>query len=285
MRNIYSVLLCASLFSAGCAEITVKKITPENDTKTSGIRYALPKPFLQVSPQPDGTIAVDVLYLPDLNNTYAVDTWGWMSSSTFQVALDSGGLLSAIEFKQNTSAVGQQVAAGAGAATSQLYNMQAQQIVANQTAVNAAQSNAETAKATSDGLKGQLATDTAAVANAQAYQTKVNADPNASQAQKDAAAGAIITAQTQVNTDNANFAQAQAKYQDAQQTLNRTQTTAQAVAVTAAPGAALTTTSPPTPGTTGFGPQTWTIPPGYDLPQNHGAVLFAINDWVDLGHQ
>jgi hypothetical protein len=95
----FSLIGGLALLAGGCAEIKVTRVTIENDANAEGIRYALPKPFLQVSPRPDGTAAVDVIYLPDSSNVYAVDTWGWLSSSTFQVALDSGGLLSAMEFK------------------------------------------------------------------------------------------------------------------------------------------------------------------------------------------
>jgi hypothetical protein len=274
-----SLVVGLALLAAGCAEINVTKVTRSNDEKTKGIRYALPKPILQVSPRPDGTVAVDVVYLPDLNNTYAVDTWGWLSSSTFQVTLDSGGLLSAIEFKQNTSAVGQQVATSAGAGAAQLYNLQAQQNVANQTALNTAQSNVATAKSAADAARAQLGSDTNVLSGTTASLAALNANAASSSNAIAAAQAAVTAAQTAVNMDSGLLAQALAKYQDAQQTLGQTQTTAQAVAFSATPGAAITPTVP-TPGTTGFGPQTWTTPPGYDLPENHGAILYAINESV-----
>jgi hypothetical protein len=170
-----------------------------------------------------------------------------MASSTFQVALGPGGVLSAIEFKQNTSAVGQQVAAGAGAAAAQAYNIQSGQVVAAQTAVNTAQSAYDTQKSATDAIQAQLNADQSA------------ANPNP----------------TNIAQDVSNLAQANAKLQDAQTVLDRTRNTAQAVSVTASAGSPITT-APLAPGTTGFGPQTWVQPTPYDLPENHGAVLYKI---------
>ena len=82
-----------------------------------------------------------------------------------------------------------------------------------------------------------------------------------------------------LNADAVAVAQAAAKLQDAQQVLQRVSSSAQAVAITAAAGSPITTSSP-TPGTTGFGPQSWSAPTVYDLPENYGSVLYAIEEGV-----
>jgi hypothetical protein len=248
----FCLLLVIAVALIGCASVNGTKVTPDNSKAVAGIRYSLPKPFILVAPQADDTIKVDVVYLPDSNNTYAIDTSSTMSSYTFQVALDQSGLLSAVEFKQNTSAVGQQAAASAGAAAAQIYNMKAAQVVATQTAVNAAQSSVDSARSACDAAKAQLASD---IAN---------------------------NVQASINTDRAALATAQAKLQDAQQVLDRTRNTAQFASITASAGTPITT-SPPTPGTTGFGPQTWKPATVYELPQKYGAVLYAVNEGKDAG--
>lgn len=249
--------LAAAVGLIGCASLNVTKVTPENSKTAAGIRYSLPKPFIQVVPQADDTIQVDVIYLPDPNNTYAVEASSTLSSHTFQTALDQGGMLSAVEFKQNTSVVGQQAAASAGAAAAQIYNMKAAQLAATQTAVNTAQNNVDTARAARDAAQKQLDLD-----------------------KKNGAAQATL------NADNAALALAQVKLQDAQQVLDRTRGTAQFASATATAAAPITTT-PPTQGTTGFGPQTGTWGPvsSYELPQQYGAVLYVIKEENDAaGH-
>lgn len=236
-------LLCLAV--AGCANLTVTKVTSDNQASVKGQRYSLPKPMIQAVPQADGSIAVDVVYVPDSSNTYAVQTSSYLSSYSFQTAPDQMGSLNAVEFKESTSAVGQQAAASAGAALGQYLTIKASQQVAAQTAVNTAQASVDAAQSALDAATAQQAAD-----------------------QKNG-----VTAN--LNTDAAAVAQAQAKLQDAQQVLARTRSTAQAVAYTAAAGTPITTTTP-TPGTTGFGPQTWTAPTVYELPEAHGGVLYAI---------
>ena len=77
------LLVCIFLSAVGCASIKVTKITPGNDATIQGIRYYLPKPFIQVTPQADGTMAVDVIYLPDKDHKYAINTSSHLSAFTF----------------------------------------------------------------------------------------------------------------------------------------------------------------------------------------------------------
>jgi len=144
------------------------------------------------------------------------------------------------------------VAASTGAALAQYLNIKNSQQIAVQTAVTTAQASVDSAKAALDTANAQL----------QADQTN------------------NVTAN--LNADAATVAQAVAKLQDAQQVLQRVSSTAQAVAITAAAGSPISTT-PVAPGTTGFGPQTFSAPTVYELPENHGSVLYDIEEGMTAG--
>ena len=155
------IVFTAAILLVGCADLTVRSVTDGKDATVVGVRYYLPKPYLQVTPQADGTISVDVVYLPDKSRAYAIDTSSKLSSYTFQVSRDEKGLLTAIEYKASTAAIGQQVATSAGAAAVQAYNMRA----AQQTAV---QSQVNTAAAAVDSANGGLLAAQAALSSDQA---------------------------------------------------------------------------------------------------------------------
>jgi multidrug efflux pump subunit AcrA (membrane-fusion protein) len=187
------------------------------------------------------------MYLPDKSRSYAIDPSSHWSSYTFLVARDEKGLLSAIEFKASTTAVGQQLAQSAGAAAAQAYNLRTAQLVAAQTQVNTAQAAVDTAQAATDAARAQLDSDLAT-----------------------GAAPAAIAA------DRAALAQAEAKLAVARQALQRAQTTSQAVSTSISAGS-VATTSGPTMGTSFTNPA-WPPPTVYNLPEKFGPVLFAIND-------
>jgi hypothetical protein len=250
MGYIRVFLLSSVALLAGCAGLTVTKVTPDNDATVKGIRYYLPKPFLQVTPQADGTVAVNVIYLPDKSHEYAIDPSSTLSSYTFQISHDEKGLLTAVEYKASTSIVGQQLATSAGAAAAQVYNANSAALAAQQTQVNTAQANVDTASA-----------------NAAAAQATLNSDK------------ANSVTNTIITTDESNLAQAQAKLQVAKSVLQRVQGSVQAVSTSVTPAAGATTTGP-TMGTI-FGQPTWSTPVVYNLPDKFGPVLFAINDWKD----
>jgi hypothetical protein len=186
-----------------------------------------------------------VIYLPDKTHSYAIDTSSKLSDYTFQVSRDEKGLLIAIEYKASTTVVGQQLAASAGAAAVQAYNVRAAQQAAVQAQVNTAAAAVDTANANLLAAKAALASD-------QAQNV-----PN-------------------LASDYNAVAQAAAKLQAAQQALQRVQQTAQAVSASVASGPAASTTEP----TIGaiFGQPTWTTAAVANLPNKFGPVLFAIND-------
>jgi hypothetical protein len=255
MSHTKLMTLClASLLAAGCATVEVTKVTPQNRDTVAGVRYSLPKPFIQVIPQADDTLLVNVIMLPDSDNTYAIKTSSRWSTYSFQLALNPNSTLSAVEFKQDSSAVGQQLAATAGTASTQLYNMKIANAVATQTAVNTAQTAVDSA---------QSAYDVAAA--------QVNADK---------ANGASAS---QLNTDSATEQMKLAALNDAKAVLSRARSTTQVGSYTATVGTPVATTGPtPTTGSnSGFGPQTWSAPVEYELPDAHGAVLYAVNETLD----
>jgi hypothetical protein len=171
--NASTVTCCfvASAFSvalslSGCANLTVTKVSADNDATTKGVRYYLPKPYLQVTPQPDGTISVDVIFLPDKQREYAIDTSSHFSSYTFQIARDEKGLLTSLEYKASTTAVGQQLASSGGAYAAQSYNIKAAGLVAVQAQVNSAQTSLDTARTSEASAEAALASDQAHGASA-----------------------------------------------------------------------------------------------------------------------
>jgi len=236
--------------SAGCASISVKKVEPGK--ASVGLRYSLPKPFIQVVPQADGTVAVDVIYLPDTQNTYAINTWSFMSSYVYQVSLDQNGLLNAVEFKQNTSVVGQQVAATGGAVAAQAVNTRNAQLIAAQTLVDSAQT---------------------AVDNARSMRDQAQSKFNLLKANVPANSPDLLNAQIALS-------QAQAQLTDAEQNLSRARTSARA-ATTAVNTGTPVQSATLSPSSAGFGMPSWTQPPVYSISGSRGAVLFAIDDTID----
>lgn len=250
LRALIAILIALVLTSCAC--ITVEKV--KDSDATSGIRYSLPKPFIQVVPQADDTILVSVVYLPDKDNTYAIRTKSFMSSYSYQVTVNQNGTLSAFEYKQETSVVGQQVAASAATATTQIANAKTAQLVADQTAVNTAQGSVDSAQSAYDAAAAQVQADL-----------------------KNGVTG------TTLNSDKATMEAKLALLHDAKAVLDRVRSNSQVANFTATTGTPLTTTNPaPTTGaSSGFGPQTWSSPVEYELPEKYGAVLYAVDEGVD----
>jgi hypothetical protein len=243
-----SLALAAALLATGCANVTVNQVKG-NDSIVKGLRYYLPKPYLQAVPQADGTISVEVIFLPDKSRAYAIDTTSYMSSYTFQASRDEKGLLTTLEFKANTAAVGQQLASSLGAYAVQAYNMQTAAAVAQQSQINSAQTALDTARANLASAEATLASN---LANGAKPETIV--------------------------TDRALVASSKAKLDIAAETLLRVQTTAQLVSSPTAAAGTLSTTTAPAIATALSAAGAWTQPPVLSLPQQYGPVLFAVND-------
>jgi len=245
VRGAVLFVLSVNLFA--CASVTVTRVTDANRTTVPGQRYFLPKPIITVAPQPDGTTAVTVDYLPDRDHEYAIETSSALSSYSFQATTDIRGLLTQVQFGADTTAVAQQAASSVAGAAVQLANTQSQQLVAQQTIVNTAQAAVDTARAS-------------AAAAAAAYTSD----------QKNGASATTLA------SDASALAQANAKLAVAQQALARSESTAQVVAAGATQGSIVATT-PVAAGTTITAP-TWTGPSAISLPDKFGAVSFVVND-------
>jgi hypothetical protein len=141
---VTSALFCLGL--AGCiSSITVTKATPE----TPGIHYCLPQPFVQVTPNKDGTVVVEVIYLPDPDNEYAVQASSVLGSYTIDFNRNEKGFLETVSFNADTTGI-------------------AKQLIQSGAAVRSAEIDAKAAKAKDDAADAKDARDkvTAAVAAA-----------------------------------------------------------------------------------------------------------------------
>jgi hypothetical protein len=239
-----------------CADLIVTPVntgTNGNDGTVKGVRYYLPKPFIVFAPQADGTVTANVVYMPDKSHEYAIDTKATMSSYGFQASTDPVGLLTAVQYNTDTTAVASQASASVGAGVAQVMNYQAARSVAVQTQVNTAQANVISAQSAYSAALAALHSDT---------QTNITT-PN-------------TVTPAALAADASTVAQKQAALQVAQAALQAAQSNPQAVAGTAAAGTPIATT-PAAPGTA-FGAQTWGAGLSLSLPEQFGPVWFAVND-------
>jgi hypothetical protein len=99
------------LLLSGCTQLTVTKVT--TTTVPNGVRYSLPKPYIQVTPQGDGSVVADVVYLPDPQNTYTVSSKSYLAAHSLTVSTEEG-LLKKITWTGDSSAVAaQSISSGA----------------------------------------------------------------------------------------------------------------------------------------------------------------------------
>ena len=253
VRWVASSAVAATLLSA-CAQMTVTPIhKPADEATTVGVRYYLPKPFIIFAPQADGTVSANVVFLPDKSHEYAIDSSSQLSSYAFQVSTDQFGLLTAVQYNTDTTAVAAQSAASAGSAVAAGFNYQTAKAAAVQTQVNTAQAGVIAAQS--------------AYASALAA---LNSDNQANAAAPNTVSASAIQA------DASTVAQKQAALQVAQAALLTAQSTLQVVAGTAAAGTPVATT-PAAAGTALLAPS-WTQSAAINLPQQYGPVWFAVND-------
>jgi len=102
MRITRFLILWAAVCAAGCTWTTVEKVS-QGDT-TAGIRYSLPQPFLRLSPKNDGGMDVEVVYLPDPSNTYAISAGSVFAKYTLDVTLKDG-MLDKVTYDPEATAV------------------------------------------------------------------------------------------------------------------------------------------------------------------------------------
>ncbi len=84
-----AALVLAGAALSGCA--TYLKSKPA-DSGVKGIEYALPLPIIEVVPQTDGTVEVNVKYIPDPNNRYVVRGRSFLRDYDLDIQTENGFL-------------------------------------------------------------------------------------------------------------------------------------------------------------------------------------------------
>jgi hypothetical protein len=102
MKNTISntvVILALIFFNMSCSTVKVSKVQSGSE---KGIRYSLGKPFIQVTPSPkgDGSYSVELVYLPDQSQTYAIQTSAFMAKNTMEVNVDESGIIKKIDWSK-----------------------------------------------------------------------------------------------------------------------------------------------------------------------------------------
>jgi len=213
MKWSKAVVSLMPLLVGSCTSIEVKKLTPEN-ANAPGIRYSLPKPFIQVTPAADGSVSVEVIYLPDTANTYAIDAAAYASSLTVDIELDKG-LLKKLEMKSDATGVTEQAIKTAGEVGSKVAEVEKANRDARRAKSEAADERVKTAeqavadakldvelaqidKASADRGKDEAAKESAQVGLEKA-QARLRAAERALEALK-AARGALASARAEGET-------------------------------------------------------------------------------------
>lgn len=171
MRTLLFIGMVLIIWSPGCTRITVTKVDPsmqatkeDSQSQVAGQRFSLPRPYIQVTPQTDGSISADIIYLPDPDHTYAIDSSTFLANNTLDVTTE-GGIIKSVNWTGDSSAVVQAAITSAGNVASGILQAEQKQKTDQQTKEETA------AKAVSD---AQLALD-----QAQADLAIVLATPNA----------------------------------------------------------------------------------------------------------
>lgn len=142
-------LVCAlGVVIAGCSTLSVTKIDPD-DTETKGVRFSLPRPYLLVTPKPDGTIEVKDVYLPDPQATFAADAASYMATHTLDLELSEGVLTIATWKADTTGVVAQALETGSTVAKTMLEEQAKAEAAGGAERVSAQKAEADAA----DGLR------------------------------------------------------------------------------------------------------------------------------------
>jgi hypothetical protein len=111
-RTVLLLALVAAI-AGGCTTITVKKVDSAKEPG-NGLRYSLPKPFIRMTPQVDGSVEADVVLLPDADNTYEISGSSTFAKHALNVTT-AGGMLTKIEWNADGSAATAQAIQSASA--------------------------------------------------------------------------------------------------------------------------------------------------------------------------
>lgn len=108
--KVFATVLLGMTMSGCVSTLDSSPATPA----AKGMRYALPVPLLKVTPGSDGTMALEVLYLPDPKNTYTVQASSFLGAYTLDVKVKEG-LLESVSFNSNSTVVADQLLTTAAA--------------------------------------------------------------------------------------------------------------------------------------------------------------------------
>ncbi len=205
MKRLYAIALL-TLSVPGCTSITVHRID-SSQSEELGVRYSLPKPFLLVTPQEDGSVTAKVLYLPDPDHTYAISAGTVAGTYSLRTSLSPEGFLEKVRFSADDAAVAAQLAESAGNAAASRIDQQ------QKAASDAAAARTARQKQSLDTLVGGV--DEWRKANAEL--NTANATVENARSGVKAAEAALATAQ--VSGDVSAIAQAQANLVTAQNAL------------------------------------------------------------------
>lgn len=119
MKNIMTtIVFILTTFIVGCTSVSVKKVENESDC---GIRYSLPKPHLLVTPQLDGSLEVDVVMLPNPDETYTVCSWSVFATHDLTLKTENG-ILTKADWTGDSSAVAADAAKASGGIVASYQN-------------------------------------------------------------------------------------------------------------------------------------------------------------------
>lgn len=150
-------LACVAAAGGGCSSIKVTRVDAAKSSDAPGLRYSLPKAFILASPDADSTrVTAEVVYLPDEENTYGIETSTVMSQGTFQATITEDGLLQAVTYKPDSTAVPAKAAGTIGVGAKAFVDRSVALRDAKATAVNTAQADVDAADQKVKTLKKKL---------------------------------------------------------------------------------------------------------------------------------
>lgn len=149
--KIKTLCFAAAIFLASCTQVTVKRIDPTGEGSEEGIRYSLPKPFILVTPSHDGSVAVEVMMMPDPDNTYAIASHSFLSTYALDIGVEKG-MLKRVGSKIDSTQVASDAIKASGAVTSEIFKEQVE-------AANTKKENLEKAQNTLEEKETTLKTE------------------------------------------------------------------------------------------------------------------------------
>jgi hypothetical protein len=90
VKNLSVVVVIVAVFLHGCAGVEVTRITKENPYK-EGIRFYRPYPYLLITKVKQGeNLECKIVYLPNVNEEYAVRVKSGIGSTEAKLTLEDG---------------------------------------------------------------------------------------------------------------------------------------------------------------------------------------------------